>query len=237
VPGYTRHQLKEDKFANAAKETVHWAVAHGRRLQVAGIAAAVVVALAVGGWWFLENRNQQGSDALGKAMRTHLSPVLPPGTPEQPGVQSFASAKERSQAALKEFQEIAENYSFTRSAEVARYMVGVAAVDLGDTATAERELKAIAGSHNKDLAPLAKMALASLYRTQNREVDAVKIYKELIDTPTRTVPKVMAQLELASLYEQKQPDEAAKLYQQIRIENPTSAAADLANARLNSGQR
>ncbi|MGH9579413.1 MAG: tetratricopeptide repeat protein, partial [Terriglobales bacterium] len=175
--------------------------------------------------------------ALGKAMRTYNAQILPPGGAAQPGVPTFPSSEERARAALKEFREIVERYSFTRSAEIARYMAGVVAIDLGDAATAERELKAVAGSHNKDLGPLAKLALASLYRTQNREVDAVKLYRELIDQPTRTVPKVMAQLELASTYEPRQPEEAAKLYEQIRTENPASPAAEIANARLSSAQR
>jgi TolA-binding protein len=41
-------------------------------------------------------------------------------------------------------------------------------------------------------------------------------------------------LELASLYQQKQPDEAANIYQQIQKEDPNSPAAQAAASRLAS---
>jgi tetratricopeptide (TPR) repeat protein len=115
---------------------------------------------------------------------------------------------------------------------MARYYVGLSAMEGGDTAAAERELKAVADSGNKDLAPLGKLALASLYRSQKRDADAIQLYRQLIDNPSDSVPKATAQLQLASLYEEKQPAEAGKLYQQIRIENPTGAAAEIAAARM-----
>ena len=237
MPGYTRHQLKEDKLAEAAKGTVHWAVEHRGKLITASTVVGILLVVGLGGWAFLRHRDGQASVALGAAIRTYNTPLRSPASPAQPGVPSFTSAKERAQAAQKEFLETAGKYSYTRSAEVARYMAGLAAVDLGDTATAERELKALAGSHNRDLAPLAKMALASLYRSQKQEAEAIKLYKELIDQPTLTVPKSMAQLELASMYEIAQPAEAMRIYQQIKVENPTSPAAQLAQGRIAAVQK
>ncbi|MCI0356149.1 MAG: tetratricopeptide repeat protein [Acidobacteria bacterium] len=237
MPGYTRHQLKEDKLADAAKDTVHWAVAHRGKLIASGTMVGILLVAGLGGWAFLRHRDTQASVALGAAMRTYNTPLRSAESPAPPGVPSFTSAKERAQAAQKEFLDIGSRYSYTRNAEVARYMAGLVSVDLGDVAAAERELKAIAGSHNRDLAPLAKMALASLYRSQKREADAVKLYKELIDQPARTVPKSMAQLELATMYEASQPAEAMRIYQQIKTENPTSAAGQLASGRIAAVQK
>ncbi len=237
MPGYTRHQLKEDRFAEAAKGTVHWAAAHRGKVTAVSVTAAVLLVAGLGGWLFLRHRDGQASIALGAAMRTYTTQLRSPDAPEQPGVRSFASAKERAQAAQKEFLDIGTRYSYTKSAEVARYMAGLVAVDLGDVAVAERELGAIAGSHNRDLAPLAKMALASLYRSQKREADAVKLYKELIDQPTRTVPKSMAQLELAGMYEASNPAEAMRLYQQVKAEDPNGPAGRLAEGRIGATQK
>ncbi|MGH9602801.1 MAG: tetratricopeptide repeat protein [Terriglobales bacterium] len=237
MPGYTRHQLKEDRLADAAKDTVHWAVAHRGKLIAVSTVVGLLLIAGLGGWAFLRHRDAQASVALGAALRTYNTQLRSPESPAQPGVPSFTSAKERAQAAQKEFLEIASKYSYTRTAEVARYMAGLVAVDLGDAASAERELKAIAESHNRDLAPLAKMALASLYRSQKREADAIKLYKELIDQPTHTVPKSMVQLELASLYETTQPAEAMRIYEQIKTESPTSPAAQLAQGRIAAVQK
>ncbi|MDP9262733.1 MAG: tetratricopeptide repeat protein, partial [Acidobacteriota bacterium] len=73
---------------------------------------------------------------------------------------------------------------------------------------------------------------ASFYRSQKRDAEAIQLYRELIENPSGTVPKATAQLELGSLYEEKQPAEAGKLYQQVRIENPAGAAGEIAAARM-----
>ena len=230
--GYTRHQLKEDKLADAAKGTVSWATHHQKLVTLATTALLVAAALAIGGWTFLQWREQKASFDLGSALRTYERPLRPPGTPPSPDFPSFATAAERAQAARKEFQAVADHYSYTRSGRMARYYIGLTAMESGDTAAAERELKAVADSGNKDLAPLGKLALAALYRSQKRDADAIPLYRQLIDNPTPSVPKATAQLELASLYEEKQPAEASRLYQQIRVENPTGAASEIATARL-----
>jgi predicted negative regulator of RcsB-dependent stress response len=224
--------LKEDKFAEAAKGTYAWAGHHQKLVTLGSSVLLAVVALGIGGWGFLQWREQKASFDLGSALRTYQRPLRPAGTPPNPDFPSFASAAERAQTARAEFQAVADHYSYTRSGRMARYYVGLTAMESGDTSTAERELKAVADSRNKDLAPLGKFALASLYRSQKRDAEAIPLYRQLIDNPSASVPKTMAQLELASLYEEKQPAEAGKLYQQVRIENPTGAAGEIAASRL-----
>ncbi|HEV2022907.1 MAG TPA: tetratricopeptide repeat protein [Terriglobales bacterium] len=232
MPGYTRHQLKEDKLADAAKGTVTWAGHHRKLVSVASTALLVAAVVGVGGWAFLQWREQKASFEMGSALRTYQRPLRPAGTPENPDFPSFASTAERAKAARAGFQKVADQYSYTRSGRMARYYVGLTAMEGGDTAAAERELKAIVQSGNKDLAPLAKLALASFYRSQKRDAEAIQLYRELIDNPSDSVPKATAQLELGSLYEEKQPAEASKLYQQVRIENPTGVAGEIAAARI-----
>ena len=230
--GYTRHQLKDDKLADAAKGTVNWAEHHRKLVSVASTVVLVAAALGVGGWALLQWQEQKASFALGTALRTYQRPLRPAGTPADPEFPSFASATERAQTARTEFQKIAEQYSYTRSGKMARYYVGVTAMEGGDPAAAERELKAVIQSGDKDLAPLGKLALATFYRSQKRDAEAIQLYRELIDNPSESVPKATAQLELGSLYEEKQPDEAGKLYQQIQAENSASVAGEIAAARM-----
>jgi tetratricopeptide (TPR) repeat protein len=76
------------------------------------------------------------------------------------------------------------------------------------------------------------LALASVYRTENKDAQAVDLYKQLIDKPTIVVSKATAQLELAGFYESRQkPDEAKKIYDQVAKDNPSSEAASLAQRR------
>jgi len=116
---------------------------------------------------------------------------------------------------------------------MARYFVCVTSAQLGDNATAEHNLQEAASSSNSEFASLGKFALASVYRGEKKDAQAIDLYKQLIDKPTELVSKVSAQLELASLYESEQKsDEAKKIYQDIQKDNPKSEAASLAQRKL-----
>lgn len=234
VPGYTRRQLKEDKFAETAKDTFSWAVEHRRKLEAGGIVLAVLLLVVAGGWYYLDARDQEASVQMGKALRIYQAPLRSADAPVQPNFLTYTSAKERATAANKEFRAIFDKYPHTRTAEIARYFAGITAMGMGDTGTAERELKPLAESRNPDLAPLARFALASVYRAAGRDASAIQIYEDLINHPTRSVPKSTAQLELASLYQEKQPGEAARIYEQIRKDDPQGPAAEIAAARMAS---
>ena len=233
----TRHQLKQDRFSrvtiDAAERTAHWTVEHQSKLIVAGIVVLVVAGAVLGSWYYFSQQDQKASLDLSQAVRIMDTPVRPPGVPAEPDTPSYASTQERATEAHKKFQAIADQYPHTRSAEFARYFLGVNSANLGDNAAAEREFKAVAASHNEDLAALAKFALASVYRNTNRNKEALDLYKQLIDKPTRTVSKGTAQLELAATYQSaQQSDQAKQIYQQIQKENPTSETAQIAGQKL-----
>ncbi len=230
---YTRQQLKEDKFAEAAAQSFSWFTEHEKPLTVAAIVAVVVFGVLVGGWFWLQNRDTRASVAFGAALRDFQAPLRTAGTPASPEFTSFASAKERGEKAYAEFVAVSKDYPYTRTAKLAEYFAGLAAIDAGRNADAEKALKDIAASRDKELASLAKMALASLYRSTNRPLDAIKVYNDLIQHPTDSVPKSEAELELADLYQaQQQPAEAQRIYEQIRKEDPASPAAQIAAQHL-----
>lgn len=233
----TRHQLKTDRFTQAtigaAEATAHWTAEHKSKLIVGILVAAVVIAAAVGGWYYLGQQDDKANLELTQAVRTLQTPVRPAGAPETPNAPSFASSQERATAAKKQFQAVIDKYPHTHTADIARYLMGTTAVELGDKATAERELKEVASTRNSDLAGLAKMALAAFYGNNNRTKEAADLYKELIDKPTTTVSKAMAQMQLAALYESSsQPLEAKRIYEQLVKENPKSEIESMAQTKL-----
>ena len=234
----TRHQLKEDRFSkatlHAAEQTVHWTVEHQSKLLIVGIVVAVVALIGFGGWYYMNSQDEKASIELGSATRVLEQQVRPAGVPAQPGFPSFASAQERATEARKQFQAIVDKYPHTRTADMARYFVGLTSSQLGDYAAAERNLQEVAKSSNKDLVALAKFALASVFRAENKDAQAIDLYKQLIDKPTTTVNKITVQLELAQFYEGRQkPDEAKRIYDQVQKENPATEAASLAQQRAN----
>jgi predicted negative regulator of RcsB-dependent stress response len=236
VRAETRHQLKQDRFSKvtfeAAENAAHWTAEHQTKLIVAVIAVIIVGAIAFGGWYYVNSQDEKASADLSIAVRTFEAPIRPAGSPPQPDFPSFASSQERATAARKQFQEIVDKYPHTHTAEMARYFAGMASIQLGDNATAERNLQEVAASSNSSLASLAKFALASVDRAENKDSQAVDLYKQLIDKPTIVVSKATAQLELADYYESKQkPDEAKKIYDQVAKDNPSTEAASIAQRR------
>jgi TolA-binding protein len=237
VRAETRHQLKQDAFSRvtlgAAEKTAHWSVEHRSTLTVAALAVVVVVAAVAGGWYYLNSQDEKASFDLSQAVRTFDTQIRPAGSPAQPDSPSFASAKERSAAARKQFQAIVDKYPHTRTADMARYFLGVTSASEGDNAAAENSFKAVAGTGNKELASVAKLALATLNANTNRVKDAIALYQELINHPTSSVSKVTAQLQLAELYQaNNQPLDAKRIYEEIKKENPGPQAVQIATQKL-----
>jgi tetratricopeptide (TPR) repeat protein len=232
VQGYTRRQLKEDKFIDTAQGAAEWTAEH--RTQV--IASAVVLIIVVGGTLgfisWRSHQNDAANLALGSAMRVFNATVRTAGAPAGTETESYASIAERGKAAEKELKNVADKYPHTDAGHIARYLEGVAAMQAGENSVAEKQLKAAADSGDKNVAALAKMALANYYRANNRTADATRIYKDLSDHPTETVSKSAAQLAMADMYESTDPQQAASIYQQIQKEDPNSPAAQAATSKL-----
>jgi predicted negative regulator of RcsB-dependent stress response len=237
VRAQTRHQLKQDAFSRvtigAAEKTAHWSVEHRNTLVIGVVILLVIAAAGVGGWYYLSAQNEKASLDMTLAIRTLEAQIRPAGSPATPGVPSFTSSRERAEAARKQFQAIIDKYPHTHSADVSRYFLGVTSATEGDNAAAENDFKAVASSGDKELASIAKLALATLYVNTNRSKDAVTLYQELINKPTVSVSKVTAQLQLAELYKtSNQPLDAKRLYEQIKKDNPTTEAGQMATQKL-----
>jgi TolA-binding protein len=237
VRAETRHQLKQDAFSrvtiDAAEKTAHWTVEHRSTLLISAVAAIIVLAAVIGGYFYLSAQDEKASFDLSKAVRTMETPLRPAGTPEQPDFPTFTSAKDRAQAAQKQFQAIVDQYPHTRTADMAHYFLGVTASTLGDNAAAERNFKEVISAGNREVSAVAKSALASLYGQTNRVKEAAALYQELISRPTTSVSKVSAQLQLAELYQgSNQPLEAKRIYEQVKKENPGAEAGQLATQKL-----
>jgi len=237
VRAETRHQLKQDAFSRvtigAAEKTAHWTVEHRSTVIISVAVVAVVLAAVIGGWYYLSTQDEKASLELSQAVRTMDTPLRPAGTPAQPDIPSFTSAKERTEAAKKLFQAIVDKYPHTRTADMAHYFLGVTASNLSDNTAAERHFKDVASSGSRDLSAVAKSALASLYGQTNRTKEAAALYQELINKPTASVSKVTAQLQLAELYQNSnQPLDAKRIYEQVKKDNPGNEAGQLATQKL-----
>jgi predicted negative regulator of RcsB-dependent stress response len=231
VDTQTRHALKSNSFAEATASSVNWLSGHRTGL-IRWIAAVVVVlVLGIGALIFWNVRTSAADEALGAALDTYNASLAEPGIPAGNGV--YATAADRSRAANKQFNEVAAQYGFLPEGSKAHYFAGVTALDLGQTGTAESELKTAAGAWDRNLANLAKVALAGLYRQTQRDSQAVDIYNGIVSKPSDTVSVAVAQLDLADLYaaEGKQ-DQARALWAKVKDADKDGMAGQIASQKL-----
>ncbi len=228
---YTRHELKQDKFAATAAEAVHEVVEHRSGI-IKIVAVLVVVGLLAGGiFWYVNSRMEQATDALGQALVIYNAPVVPPGTAKQGSMTTFNTDQERLIASKNALYAISDKYGWTESGQYARYLAGVTEKELGNYKVAEDQLRALSNSRRKELAAMAKYALAAVYRDEKRDPDAINLLQTLIDKPSISVPKANAQFALADIYiSEQQPDKAKVIFDQIAKDNPKNAIGQIAKA-------
>lgn len=230
----TRHDLRQDAFVNTTGTGIEWARQNRRTviLTTSILLAVIVLALAVG--LILHHRSEAASTAFGQAMETLQSPIATPGQPPMPGVKSFNSAADRAAAAAPQFHAVADQYSSTKDGKNARYFEGLMYLDQAKAGPAESTLKTVADSWDKELASLAKFALADLYRQTGRDAQAVDLYNQLAAKPTDAIPAGLAQLQLAEVYTtQGKLDQAHKIYAQLKDKDAKGAAGVIAAKKLN----
>jgi predicted negative regulator of RcsB-dependent stress response len=228
---YTRHELKQDKLAASAVEAVQEVVEH--RSGIVKVVAIVVVLAVIGAgvFWYVNSRKELATDALGQALVTYNAPVVPPGTPNDGGMITFNSDQERLIASKNAFYNISDKFGWTASGQYARYLAGLTERELGNDKVAEDQLRALSATRHKELAGLAKYALASVYRDEKRDQDAINLLQTLVEKPSVSVPKANAQFALADIYiSENQPDKAKVIYDQIAKDNPNNTVGQIAKS-------
>jgi len=231
----TRHALKKDSFVQATASSVSWVGEHRSGVVRWAIIGVVVLAIVVGGLVFWNMKSTAADSALGAAMDTYDGPLAQPGAPAETGV--YNNAKDRSTAANKQFQAVAQQYGYLPQGAKAHYFVGITDQELGQTAAAETELKTAAGAWDKNLSNLAKLALAGIYHQTNRDGQAIDMYNALVAKPSATVSASVAKLDLADLYAATgKQDQARKLWAEVKDSDKTGAAGQIASEKLNPRQ-
>ena len=227
----TRHALKGDKFAQAAASGVDWFSGHRTGVVRWAIAAGVALVVSVGAVILWNVENSAAASALGRAVDTYTTPLAEPGAPPPSG--TYSTTEERAKAANTQFLAVAQKYGWLPEGKKARYFAGVTDEDMEQNSAAESELKAAAGSWNRNISNLAKLALAGLYQKTNRDSRAIDLYNAIAAKPSETVSAAEAQLDLANLYasEGKQA-QARALWAKVKDADKEGAAGAIAEQKL-----
>ena len=230
----TRHALKQDKFVNATTSGLEWVGEHRGNVIAWATGVVLLVAIAVASLVVYQKRDAAANQLLGQAMDIYETPLTQPNQPAEPGLKTYATAADRAKAAVPLFRQTADQYGWLNAGQMARYFAGVSELDMGQKSQAEADLEKATHAGNGNLAALAKIALANLYAQTGRNSQAVALFQDVIAHPATTVPKAEAQLQLAQLYETTQPQEARRLYAEIKDQDKQSDAAQIATQKLQS---
>lgn len=231
----TRHALKKDSFAQATATSVSWLSGHRSGVVRWAVTAVLVLVVGVAALIFWSFRSSAANSALGAAMDTYSGPLAQPGAPPEKGV--YASAAERSKAANQQFASVAQQFGWLPEGVKAHYFAGITFIELGQNASAESELKIAADAWDRNVANLAKLALAGLYHQTARDQQAIDLYTQLAAKPSETVTTGVAKLDLADLYASTgKQDQARKLWAEVKDSDKEGAAGSIAAQKLGGGK-
>jgi tetratricopeptide (TPR) repeat protein len=235
VDTQTRHALKQDRLRQAAASSASWVTVHRTAVIRWSAVLATVIILGVGGLVTYSIRSTAAGTALGAALDIYNAPLAQPGAPAESG--TYATAKDRAKAANEKFLVVAGQFGWMPQGTKAHYFAGITDEDLGQNAAAENELQIAAGTWNRNIANLAKLALAGLYRQTNRNAQAIDIYNAIAAKPSETVPATVAQLDLADLYASTgKQAEARALWAKVKDADKDGAAGSIAAQKLTAKQ-
>jgi len=234
VDTQTRRALKQDKFVTATTSGLEWVGANRGSVIRWTIAGVVAIGIIVAGVLIYAQRSSDSQRLLGQAMDIYQTPLAQPGVPQEPGQKTYASAAERAKAANPIFAQAADQYGWLRAGQMARYFAGVTELDLNQTSQAESDLEKASHASDGSVAALAKLALANVYAQNGQTSQAASLFQDLIRHPSTTVPKAQAQLQLAQMYETTNPEEAKRIYAEIKDQDKDSDAAQIASQKLQS---
>jgi predicted negative regulator of RcsB-dependent stress response len=234
VDAQTRSALKkEDPFIHSTQAGLDWiAENRGKALRIA-IGVLVVIALVVAGVVVYQQRSAAAANAFGSAVSVYSTPIADPAQPAAPGMKTFATVADRAKVANPLFEDVAKRYGSTTAGQNALFFAALTAAEMGNNAAAEAGFRKAGDLHDANIASLAHLALANLLTQHGQTGEAIRLYQNLINHPTATVPAATAQLQLAQLYEaNNNAAEANKIYALLKAKDTTTAAGQIAAQRL-----
>ncbi len=230
----SRRELKQDRIRESIEHGAEAVISHRQFFSIAlGLVALTV--LGYFGWRIYNDRQTvKASAALEEAMKIYNARVRAPNEPVEAGEVTYLDEKTKLEDAARKFNEMADKYPRTNPGMLGRYYGALSLEEMGRFNQALEYLRKLEGSSDKELAGLGRFQTAEIYARTDRPDDAIKVYRQLAEKPTVLVPKPLVLLQLAGQLRAKNPQEAAKIYNQIKQDYPDSAISEEAQRGLDS---
>lgn len=179
-----------------------------------GLAAIAVLAILIGIFFTWNRRSDAAAQtALGKAIETSQAQVSASPAPAGSTAKVFKTEKERSEAAIAEFQTVIDKFG-GKTEEKAKYFIAVNRLNL-DRNQAVQELEGLSKS-NGEIGTLSKFALAQAKAGDGKNDEAIALYDELIAASNPILSKDTLNFEKAQILQKLgKNNEAADIYYNI----------------------
>jgi tetratricopeptide (TPR) repeat protein len=218
----TRHELKQDEFRDSLEQLEHYLTAHLKEILAVAILVIVVLGSAGGLRYYVGQQEASANIDLATALKTfqaYVGTVTPGSMP--PDTESYVTAADKYKAALEKFNAIPGKYRMfprPKAVGIARYHVGICESLLGNSPAAINTLQQVSRDGDREIAALAQFALAGEYLKTGKKQEADRIYQNLADHPSLSVPRASALLAMVDSLKDSQPARARQLYDQIQKE-------------------
>lgn len=219
----TRKELKTDHFAEKVGIAVEEVTAHKKEVTRYGIIGLIVVVLIVAGVTWYRSQAATRRAAFDALLRTMEAPIAPPG---QSAGTSYATQEEKDKAVAAALEEFTKKYAGTNEEALARYFIASNAIEDGQIDKALTEVEVAIRNGNSDTADIARFMKGNILASQGKNDEAEKIYRELLGSSSGFLSKDEVTVALAKVLAKKNPDEAVKLLEPLRLsEGPTQRIA------------
>lgn len=244
----TRKDMKRDEFTAVVGRGVEYAETHVRTLVYAVGGLLLLIALAVGFYYYRNGQKDKANLALAEAMKVYHAPVTATGAkPTDPDEPSFPTDAARRARAKELLTKVHQDYGSTDAGDVAGLYLAQIAADEGRLDEARKLWGDFADSHKGTmLGAEARLNLLNLDRKQGKGEAVVKELRSMLEKGDSPLPQDLILRELgATLEDLHRPQEAIQSYQRIVDEFPQStfrteaqqkiAALDPTRATLGGG--
>jgi predicted negative regulator of RcsB-dependent stress response len=228
----SRKELKKDEIRETLEHGAEAVLSHQKLFSIV-ITVAVLIGVAIFGWrFYAERQTTKASASLNEALKVFQARIRAPGEPADPGEVTYVDEKIKFADAQKRFEEVARSYPRTRPGQVALYYAALSQEHLGNYNQAAETLKKLQGSSSEDISALAQFQLAEVYTKLGKQQDAIQLYRQLEAKPSIFVPKPLVMLTLGEALSKSNPQEAVKIFNEIKKDFPESGISDEADKRL-----
>ena len=221
--------LAEDAVHGTIISLIDFCSSHKKKLIILG-AVAIVAAIGIySGLLFLEKKEIQAQEILGRGIdfyHAEIDPDVTENSYEKDSTAVFKDESSKYQAAAREFSSIISGYGYSKVSVVARYYLGLTQLKQGETEEAVQNLKTAANnSKDRIVGYLAKRVLARHFEESGDYGEAKKILESMINDSNYDLPKEDLSIQLSRiLVAEGKKEEAVKVLQEANSRGTVSSS-------------